>query len=410
MVAPKIPRPVVALGEFSISDFTDNPLLRRSLRAALPDPSDFSSSEEESAVPDTKAEKRDEAEHEVSRISQQPLQLLLQRSLQTLISERHRRVSRQLLHVLLDRLSLRHALQNLQEVFLFARGHLLDDLTSYLFVRMQWPGAPWREALPLNLVLQECLQSGGLTAEEAARFWLSVEGPVGSEAEELMSLSALDGLALHFQPSWPLDLVLTPGAMRRYGAVFRFLLQLRRVKSSLEALQPKGRSGALVGRLFVLRLQLLHVVNSLHQFFMHRIIHSAVLDFERRLDAEVEDVLDLMTLHDRFVARLHRSCLLAPEAEVVRLPILRLLGLGLTLERKWLEGGDALGEAGLAAMEAQLRDYALFLTGLFRRAVQSAEFRFLEPLAAALAASGIKAKTEGPRRHRKGSTKTRADV
>lgn len=54
-------------------------------------------------------------------------------------------------------------------------------------------------------------------------------------ALHLPAYDGWDGLALEYSLAWPLHLLLTPDVMAQYGALFRFLLRLKRASAELDA-------------------------------------------------------------------------------------------------------------------------------------------------------------------------------
>ena len=56
------------------------------------------------------------------------------------------------------------------------------------------------------------------------------------------SLNALDSVSLEFSVPWPVNIVVNRRCMTVYNDIFRYLLQIKRVKYVLERLQFTGKA------------------------------------------------------------------------------------------------------------------------------------------------------------------------
>jgi gamma-tubulin complex component 5 len=61
--------------------------------------------------------------------------------------------------------------------------------------------------------------------------------------------------------------------------------------------------------MFLLRVKLMHFVNSLHNYIMTRILHSTGLDFQHQVE-EAKDLDQLIKIHYRYLSTIHDRCLL----------------------------------------------------------------------------------------------------
>ena len=91
-----------------------------------------------------------------------------------------------------------------------------------------------------------CAELQPIKLEIAAHIERPPQG--GRPSLHLPAYDAWDGLGLEYRLAWPLHLLLTPGVMGQYAALFRFLLRLKRACAELDgawaALRGFGRARA----------------------------------------------------------------------------------------------------------------------------------------------------------------------
>ncbi|PIO26826.1 hypothetical protein AB205_0030590 [Aquarana catesbeiana] len=152
-----------------------------------------------------------------------------------------------------------------------------------------------------------------------------------------LPVHTLDGLVLSYKVPWPVDIVISSECQKIYNQIFLLLLLIKWAKYSLDVLHfnelvsaaeesPKEDLGSeqqllshllpaaepkkqQIHRMFLLRVKLMHFVNSLHNYMMTRILHSTGLEFQHQVE-EAKDLDQLIKIHYRYLSTIHDRCLL----------------------------------------------------------------------------------------------------
>ncbi|XP_006764087.2 PREDICTED: gamma-tubulin complex component 5, partial [Myotis davidii] len=221
----------------------------------------------------------------------------------------------------------------------------------------------------------------------------------------------LDGLTLSYKVPWPVDIVISSECQKIYNQVFLLLLQIKWAKYSLDVLlfgelagQPPLQDGLLCGqemaaqfepqkkpvrqqihRMFLLRVKLMHFVNSLHNYIMTRILHSTGLEFQHQIE-EAKDLDQLIKIHYRYLSTIHDRCLLREKVSFVKEAIMKVLNLALMFADGWQAGLGAWQMESIEKMESDFKNCHMFLVTILNKAVCRGSFPHLESLALSLMA------------------------
>ncbi|XP_059228046.1 gamma-tubulin complex component 5 [Mustela nigripes] len=224
----------------------------------------------------------------------------------------------------------------------------------------------------------------------------------------------LDGLTLSYKIPWPVDIVISLECQKIYNQVFLLLLQIKWAKYSLDVLlfgelastagKPQLREGFLceqgtaaqfgsqkepirqqIHRMFLLRVKLMHFVNSLHNYIMTRILHSTGLEFQHQVE-EAKDLDQLIKIHYRYLSTIHDRCLLREKVSFVKEAIMKVLNLALMFADGWQAGLGAWKMESIEKMESDFKNCHMFLVTILNKAVCRGSFPHLESLALSLMA------------------------
>ncbi|XP_058150774.1 gamma-tubulin complex component 5 isoform X18 [Dasypus novemcinctus] len=223
----------------------------------------------------------------------------------------------------------------------------------------------------------------------------------------------LDGLTLSYKVPWPVDIVISLECQKIYNQVFLLLLQIKWAKYSLDVLlfgelvstaekpQLKGflhEPGTVaqfgpqkepirqqIHRMFLLRVKLMHFVNSLHNYIMTRILHSTGLEFQHQVE-EAKDLDQLIKIHYRYLSTIHDRCLLREKVSFVKEAIMKVLNLALMFADGWQAGLGAWKMESIEKMESDFKNCHMFLVTILNKAVCRGSFPHLESLALSLMA------------------------
>ncbi|KAI3988516.1 hypothetical protein MKX01_026330 [Papaver californicum] len=168
---------------------------------------------------------------------------------------------------------------------------------------------------------------------------------------------ALDFIALGFRVSWPINIVLTPSALKIYAEIFSFLIQVKLavfsltdvwclLKDLVKLVTPNRNCGfdTLDKRYFdvfmKMRYQVNHFVSTLQQYVLSQLSHVSWSRFLHSLNHEVKDMLDIEFVHIQYLADSLHICFLSNETRPVAAIIENILQSALDFRSCFLPGGD----------------------------------------------------------------------
>uniref|UniRef100_A0A8C9IWD1 Gamma-tubulin complex component n=1 Tax=Piliocolobus tephrosceles TaxID=591936 RepID=A0A8C9IWD1_9PRIM len=233
-------------------------------------------------------------------------------------------------------------------------------------------------------------------------------------AKKKLPVHILDGLTLSYKVPWPVDIVISLECQKIYNQVFLLLLQIKWAKYSLDVLlfgelvstaeKPRLQEGLVheqdtvaqfgpqkepvrqqIHRMFLLRVKLMHFVNSLHNYIMTRILHSTGLEFQHQVE-EAKDLDQLIKIHYRYLSTIHDRCLLREKVSFVKEAIMKVLNLALMFADGWQAGLGAWRMESIEKMESDFKNCHMFLVTILNKAVCRGSFPHLESLALSLMA------------------------
>uniref|UniRef100_G1KM84 Gamma-tubulin complex component n=1 Tax=Anolis carolinensis TaxID=28377 RepID=G1KM84_ANOCA len=199
-------------------------------------------------------------------------------------------------------------LQAMRNFFLLEAGDTMYDFYTSIFDKIREKDT-WQNEPFLNVQLQEAV--GQRYPEDSLRLSILCENI--DIAKKKLPVHTLDGLILSYKVPWPVDIVISVECQKIYNQVFLLLLQIKWAKYSLDVLRfhelvkagekTQHEEGAIfvqealsqfgaqtdpikqqTHRMFLLRMKLMHFVNSLHNYIMTRILHSTGLEFQHQVE------------------------------------------------------------------------------------------------------------------------------
>ncbi|XP_054066911.1 gamma-tubulin complex component 5 isoform X1 [Rissa tridactyla] len=294
-------------------------------------------------------------------------------------------------------------LQAMRNFFLLEAGDTMYDFYTSIFDKIR-EKETWQNVAFLNVQLQEAV--GQRYPEDSTRLSISFESV--DTAKKKLPVHTLDGLTLSYKVPWPVDIVISLECQKIYNQVFLLLLQIKWAKYSLDVLRfdelvcaaetPQVKEGTLleqgtlplfgpqtesikqqIHRMFLLRVKLMHFVNSLHNYIMTRILHSTGLEFQHQVE-EAKDLDQLIKIHYRYLSTIHDRCLLREKVSFVKEAIMKVLNLVLMFADRW--------QAGLGAWKKLWRatrlSLSLLLSKLAKKSLAAPCRTFLPALSPAL--------------------------
>ncbi|XP_030647511.1 gamma-tubulin complex component 5 [Chanos chanos] len=292
-------------------------------------------------------------------------------------------------------------LQAMRNYFLLEAGDTMYDFYTAIFDKVLEKES-WQQLSFLNVQLQEAV--GQRHPEDSSRLSIFLE--TLDPARKKQPINNLDGLTLSYKVPWPVDIVISSECQKIYSQVFLLLLQIKWAKYSLDTLRfsdltvaAQKHEGGIpedntanrepirqqIHRMFLLRVKLMHFVNSLHNYIMTRILHSTGLEFQHQVQ-EAKDLDQLIKIHYRYLSTIHDRCLLREKVSFVKEAIMKVLNLVLIFSDRWQAGIGAWKIESIDKMESDFKNCHMFLVTILNKAVCRGSFPHLESLALSLMA------------------------
>ncbi|MEE6507620.1 hypothetical protein FKM82_027606 [Ascaphus truei] len=297
-------------------------------------------------------------------------------------------------------------LQAMRNVYLLEAGDTMYDFYTSIFDKIR-EKEPWQNVAYLNMQLQEAV--GQRYPEDSARLSISFENV--DLVKKKLPVHTLDGLILTYKVPWPVDIVISSECQKIYNQVFLLLLLIKWAKYSLDVLQfnelvnaaeneipkegaefeqlppqsPVEPKRQQIHRMFLLRVKLMHFVNSLHNYMMTRILHSTGLEFQHQVE-EAKDLDQLIKIHYRYLSTIHDRCLLREKVSSVKEAIMKVMNVVLMFADRWHAGIGAWKMESIVKMESDFTNCHKFLVKVLNKAVCRGSFPHLESLALSLMA------------------------
>uniref|UniRef100_A0A8B9RBN1 Gamma-tubulin complex component n=1 Tax=Astyanax mexicanus TaxID=7994 RepID=A0A8B9RBN1_ASTMX len=291
-------------------------------------------------------------------------------------------------------------LQAMRNYFLLEAGDTMYDFYTAIFDKVLEKES-WQQLAFLNVQLQEAV--GQRHPEDSNRLSIFLE--TIDPARKKQPINNLDGLTLSYKVPWPVDIVISSECQKIYNQVFLLLLQIKWAKYSLDTLRFSDLTAAAkrheggqfeeytgkepinqqIHRMFLLRVKLMHFVNSLHNYIMTRILHSTGLEFQHQVQ-EAKDLDQLIKIHYRYLSTIHDRCLLREKVSFVKEAIMKVLNLVLIFSDRWQAGFGAWKIESIDKMESDFKNCHMFLVTILNKAVCRGSFPHLESLALSLMA------------------------
>uniref|UniRef100_A0AAR2L971 Gamma-tubulin complex component n=1 Tax=Pygocentrus nattereri TaxID=42514 RepID=A0AAR2L971_PYGNA len=288
-------------------------------------------------------------------------------------------------------------LQAMRNYFLLEAGDTMYDFYTAIFDKVLEKES-WQQLAFLNVQLQEAVGQRHPEDNNKLSIFLETIDPTRKK----QPINNLDGLTLSYKVPWPVDIVISSECQKIYNQVFLLLLQIKWAKYSLDTLrfsvssleQPipltvfytaKEPINQQIHRMFLLRVKLMHFVNSLHNYIMTRILHSTGLEFQHQVQ-EAKDLDQLIKIHYRYLSTIHDRCLLREKVSFVKEAIMKVLNLVLIFSDRWQAGFGAWKIESIDKMESDFKNCHMFLVTILNKAVCRGSFPHLESLALSLMA------------------------
>lgn len=342
-----------------------------------------------------------------------PVELLLTECLTPLIEECCTKASSSIVHLMRTEFCLLDHLAAMRNFFLLEAGDAMHQFYIEIFNKARRHDT-WQDISFLNSLIQEALQPRFPQAIE--RLVVSLSANSSTSRKQLDQ--SLQGLALNYRAPWPVNIVIDGSCQKLYNLVFLFLLKLKQAKWSLDELrfsdlqgdkqlQAKSDSSdegemednhqttdvapgtpdqELLHKMFLFRFKLMQFINSIHNHFMTRILHSTGLEFQEAL-AQAKNLDGLIRAHTLYIEKVYDRCLLSQKVGYLREVILKVLNLVLLFQSYWDNGVQYMSFEKFKKIDEEFTKCNTFLVSCLANIVKRGSFPHLESLAFALSSA-----------------------
>lgn len=253
---------------------------------------------------------------------------------------------------------------NLQEHLLALRRYHFMELGDWadLFILSLW-NHKWcvtdaeKRISEIQRLLESSIQSSSCQQDHNKnRLFVYTKGhgmmPLSTST---VGVHSFDFLGLGYRVDWPVNIVLTPAALKIYADIFSFLIQLKLATFSLTDvwcsmkdmmhLRKKDSHSALdkhevakFNMLMKLRHQVNHFVSTLQQYVQSQLSHVSWCRFLHSFKHKVKDMMDLESVHMAYLTDSLHICFLSEETRSFAVIIENILQCALDF-RSCLSGG-----------------------------------------------------------------------
>ena len=261
-----------------------------------------------------------------------PFSELFDEALDKWIASKHRSSSHILRQCLENQCGLKKSLDALEVLYFFRNGALSIPLARTIFDRLDRGMEAWNDGFLLTELYQgifgvlPCIDIGCLAVRPSADSYKDIQ-------IKRRSMKILDSIHVRYTLAWPVANIINPESITVYHRIFVFLMQVKRakhmlerqrlLKSALPATESKDGENHLV---FSLRHRLLWFSNALLTYLTDIVLSAATVEMRARM-AAAGDVDEMIEVHESYVSRLEKQCLIEKRLGPIHQAIISLLDL-----------------------------------------------------------------------------------
>ncbi|XP_011298263.1 gamma-tubulin complex component 5 [Fopius arisanus] len=307
-----------------------------------------------------------------------PFRKVLEGVVDEILDRRYSCATKLVKDILINEYKLENHLRLMRFVFMMERGHVMKRFYQKMFSDIEG-NVSVSNPESLTHLLEEVLSDEWRDSNSHNRWFVSLRDTCTRQV-----LQAIDHIVLNYDVDWPINMVLTKEALRKYNCIFRFALKLKWALWSLNNLRfsdLEGQNSANMNdmlhhfhtrRLESLRFWLLHAIGSIHAYLCGQVLQSLGLILEQELT--LADSLDaIIEAHNDYLEKVYEHCLQTPQFSDIMVTINNLLGMCVHVRDRWQRGAKQLIAAELDLMESSFTKYHTYLALALHNAVQHKE-------------------------------------
>ncbi|KAF7975641.1 hypothetical protein HWV62_9089 [Athelia sp. TMB] len=207
--------------------------------------------------------------------------------------------------ILLEECDLWRHLTAIEDLYLMRRGDAMSHFIDLLFSKMDMQ-QQWNDFHFLNSAFGNIVEAGHMKWIEGSLVRFSYRGRKDQSFNINRTIKAIDGLLVEYAVPFPLTYLFGPQALKAYGSLFVFLLQIRRAKSVLERILVRGEIISSRQNLngefkvfYAMRSKLSWFINTLLNFLTTYVLHTQILTFHERFHkaTSLDEMIQTSALH-----------------------------------------------------------------------------------------------------------------
>ncbi|XP_067011567.2 gamma-tubulin complex component 6 [Anabrus simplex] len=225
--------------------------------------------------------------------------------------------------------------KSLRNYYFLLDGEFGRNLTSALFQRAAIVKRPDQllNYNTLSSILSTAL-AASLTGGERNAERLSFSVQSIPEHFRMSSPDVLQCLSLEYRVSWPLNIIITSEALKKYDQIFSFLLKVRRVSWVLEqdfhrlkrVLDRRDKASIQYHHIQLWRHEMTLFVRAIQNYITSSVLQSGWMDFKKKLK-NAKTLEDLYRTHVAYIKKVLFGCLLYKNSQPLQGVLLRVFQL-----------------------------------------------------------------------------------
>lgn len=261
-----------------------------------------------------------------------PFSELFDEALDRWIASKHRPSTRVLRQCLENECGLGKSLDALEILYFSRNGSLSVNITTTIFDRIDRGIEAWNDGYLLTELFQviygvlPCINIGCLAVRPSASSYQDIQ-------IKRRSMKILDSIHVQYTLPWPVANIIKQSSVAIYQRIFVFLMQVKRAKHMLErqrllksALPTTESEDGKNHVFFSLRHRLLWFSNALLTYLTNFVLSAATAEMRASM-AAAEDVDEMIAVHEKYVLRLEKQCLIEKRLAPLHQAIISLLDL-----------------------------------------------------------------------------------
>ncbi|XP_071082841.1 gamma-tubulin complex component 6-like [Haliotis cracherodii] len=250
-------------------------------------------------------------EGEVEAFRYMPLPAILHRTITASLKAQVNLVNKCIIDYFFSELKIQSHFEALRSFLFMGDGDFAQILSDILLDKLAQNPLPQEMLNPffLNGALTKSLQLS-MHSEDKFADNLSFAVKYSPTVFQPNAHDTLDCLELRYKVDWPMNIVLTDSCMTKYGRIFSFMLQLKRLVWALKDILHRLKRDSIINkagnspqfrRLQLHRWEMMHFVKVIQEYIANQILLLTWSEFMDAVHTDVHNLDDLHHVHARYL-------------------------------------------------------------------------------------------------------------